>query len=261
MVPIGLCDELTIEPADAFSFTCDDPALEGDDNLAARAARLPGGMAPAASLHLTKRVPTQAGLGGGSSDAAAVLHAAMSGALGAVPQIDWMAAARSLGSDVPFFLTGSAALVEGTGERVTAVGALPDWYVFVIKPPVAVSTADAYAQLDGHERESRPRSSSASLAAVDALQRGDFDATEALMMNDFHDVIVPAHAEIARAVDALLEAGARRAMLSGSGSAVFALAPNARTLMEMERRLDLPQSYARFAVPLAPTPEWRAARS
>jgi len=256
MVPLELADELAIAPAASFSFSCSDPALEGEENLVVRAARALVPL-PAAAIALTKIIPAQAGLGGGSSDAAGVLRAAMDGAFGQAYATDWLALARRLGSDVPFFLTDSGALVEGTGERVTAVGALPPWHVLAIKPPVAVSTARAYAQLDSVPRPSRPRNSSISLAALAALQRGDFDEVERALSNDFHDVIAASTPEVARALDALRAAGARNALLAGSGSAVFTLARDAQSIAAIDARLDLDASYRRFPTAFAHGRSWR----
>lgn len=256
MVPLELADELQIVASSRFSFTCSDPSLAGDDNLVVRAARALDPL-PLHALTLRKVIPTQAGLGGGSSDAAGVLRAAMSGAFGHTYVADWVALARSLGSDVPFFLADSGALVEGTGERVTAVGALPPWHVLVIKPPTAVSTATAYAQLDRLSLPSRPRNTSASLAMLAALQRGDFDEVERTLSNDFHDVIASATPEVARAIDALRLAGSSNALLAGSGSAVFTLARDARTVAEIGARLDLDGTYRRFPTAFAHGRSWR----
>ncbi|HEY5350423.1 MAG TPA: 4-(cytidine 5'-diphospho)-2-C-methyl-D-erythritol kinase [Candidatus Lustribacter sp.] len=256
MVPLALADELSIEASSRFSFSCSDPALRGEDNLVVRAARALD-PSTSATIALEKRIPSQAGLGGGSSDAAGVLLAAMDGAIATPAAIDWLAVARRLGSDVPFFLVRSAALVEGTGERVTAAGALPDWHLLVIKPPAAVSTAAAYAMLDEHPRPSRPRSASVSIAALAALQRGDFATVVSLLSNDFHDPIAERTPQVARALDALRRAGAQRPLLSGSGSAVFALATDAHTIATMRERLDLDASYLRFATSFARTDTWR----
>jgi 4-diphosphocytidyl-2-C-methyl-D-erythritol kinase len=260
MVPLELADELRIEPSSSFAFRCSDPSLENEENLAVHAARALDPL-PAAKMTLHKTIPMQAGLGGGSSDAAAVLRAAMAGAFGRSYAADWVHIARSLGSDVPFFLADSGALVEGTGERVTAVGALPPWHVLVVKPPVAVSTASAFAQLDALPRPSRQRNTSISLSVLTALQRGDFDDVEQSLMNDFHDVIVSASPEIARAIDALHAAGARNALLSGSGSAVFTLARDAQTVAAIEKRLDLEASYLRFPTAFAHSNSWRPSTS
>ncbi len=256
MVPLELADALRIEPASSFAFACSDPTLTVEENLAVRAARALDPL-PAAKLTLQKTIPIQAGLGGGSSDAAGVLRAAMAGAFGQTYTVDWLRVARSLGSDVPFFLTDSAALVEGTGERVTAVGAVPAWHVLVVKPPVAVSTAAAFAQLDAVARPSRPRNTSISLASLSALQRGDFDEVERALSNDFHEPIAAATPQIARALDALRAAGARNAMLSGSGSAVFTLARDAKTVAAIDARLDLDTSYQRFPTAFAHGRSWR----
>ncbi len=256
MVPLELADQLTIEPSLQFTFRCSDAQLETEDNLAVRAVRA---LSPAATVAITleKRIPMQAGLGGGSSDAAGVLLAAMRGALGNSIHSDWVATARHLGSDVPFFLVESGALVEGTGERVTALGALPAWHVLVVKPPAAVSTAAAYARLDATARPSRPRSSSVSLEMVEAIQRGDFNHVRSLLSNDFDDVIAQAEPEVARALAALARAGASRPLLSGSGAAVFALEESAEAIARIDDALDLPPSFARFRTAFRKSSTWR----
>lgn len=179
MVPIALADELAFEPGERFGFACDPPTLAAD-NLVTRAfARIGRGEAPV-SVALRKRVPVGAGLGGGSSDAAAVLRAAMRGAFGDAGARDWVADARALGSDVPFFLADGPALVEGTGERVTALGAAPPWWVVLLVPDVHVATGPAYAALAASRATSpvpsRPRSGSATLRCGEALQRVDYAA-------------------------------------------------------------------------------------
>ena len=226
MLPIALYDRIEIEPASAQRFSSSDPAL-ANDNLVARAlARC--GLHGLQSATLHKAIPVGGGLGGGSSDAAAVIAAAMKGELGPHDPCDWLAIARGLGSDVPFFLGGTGALVEGTGERVTPIATLPDWWLVVARPHAAVATADAYRMLAARRAsgedvpDTRPRSTSASLAVVDALQRRDFAAFEGALQNDFHAPILAAYPEVARADAALCEAGARRVLLSGSGSCLFA---------------------------------------
>ena len=256
MVPLELSDELSIEPSSHFSFTCDRSDLAGEENLAVAAVRALG-EAPAIRLALHKRIPTQAGLGGGSSDAAAVLRAAMEGAFGAQPRRDWLGIARSLGSDVPFFLAGTAALVEGTGERITPAGAIPRWHALIVKPPVAVSTAAAYQELDRVERPQRPRNGSVSISLLEALQRADFPRVESLMQNDFDEVIAAKTPEVATALGALRAAGAARALLAGSGSCVFTLAAERAPLEAIAGRLDLDAGYERFLTSFASSAGWR----
>lgn len=227
MVPVGLADELDFQPAGAFAFACD-PPLATNDNLVVRALdRIGLGGAPLA-VTLRKRIPVGAGLGGGSSDAAAALRAAMTSEIGAAGTHDWIAVARELGSDVPFFLANGPALVEGTGERVTALGRAPDWWVVLAVPPVHVATGPAYALLS-RERSAqppatRPRNASVSLRCGEALQRGDYAAVLATMTNDFEPVVRSAYPAVDATLRALDAAGAPgRAMLSGSGGACFAL--------------------------------------
>jgi 4-diphosphocytidyl-2-C-methyl-D-erythritol kinase len=255
MVPIALCDELEIAPADTFHFKCDAPGLAAD-NLAVRAFEALALPNRGFSLTLRKAIPVQAGLGGGSSDAAAVLLAAMNGAFGKIPDRDWLALARSLGSDVPFFLCGSGALVEGTGERVTAVGPLPDWHVLIVQPPAGVSTADAYARIDAPSRPSRARNASITLRALTALQRGDFESVVACLSNDFQDVVGDEPA-IAIALDALRNAGASSPLLSGSGSCVYALTRTVAERDAIAARLALPDDFARFETGFHHPQGWR----
>jgi 4-diphosphocytidyl-2-C-methyl-D-erythritol kinase len=261
MLPVGLADELTFTPAAHFSFTCDPPALAAD-NLVVRAfERIGLGAAPFA-VTLKKSIPAGAGLGGGSSDAAAVFRAAMQGDFGPVAPRDWIDDARSLGSDIPFFLVESGALVEGTGERVTAIGALPPWWVVLVMPDVHVATADAYRRLAaGRERTpapTRPRSDSATLRALAAVQRGDYDAAIAAATNDFEPIVRDAYPPVAAVLDALRAAGAACALLSGSGGACFALCRDEREARALHARFDAPPGARTFVVPLAPAPAWRA---
>jgi len=262
MVPLELADTIDIEPADRLEFACDDTELDGDENLALRAIRV---LASAAARHiharvtLTKAVPTKAGLGGGSSDAAAILLAAMDGRFGEFPELDWLAIARSLGSDVPFFLTGTAALVEGAGERVTALGSVPNWTVLAVKPPASVSTAQAYAALDARERPTRPRADSVSLRCAESLQRRDFDGVHALLENDFQEIALE-EPQIRRAFDALRAAGAARPLLTGSGSCVYALARDERERDAIAQRLDLPAEFRVMPTAFAQQGPWREER-
>ncbi|HET7814509.1 MAG TPA: hypothetical protein VFL13_09060, partial [Candidatus Baltobacteraceae bacterium] len=172
MVPVDICDRLHVTPANEFAFSCSRDDL-ARDNIVERAQAALHAASPFA-VRLEKNIPTGAGMGGGSSDAAALLLAAANGMLGDVAPADFLALARSLGSDVPFFLVQAPAIVEGTGERVTALGSPPPWHAVVVQPPVAVSTAWAYARLDETERPSRARNTSVSLQLGEALQRREF---------------------------------------------------------------------------------------
>jgi 4-diphosphocytidyl-2-C-methyl-D-erythritol kinase len=259
MVPIALFDRITVEPASDGSFACDVPELEHDNTIPR--ALLAAGCTPA-KVRLEKRIPAGAGLGGGSSDAAAILLAAMEGTIarsGEPP--DWLRVARAIGSDVPFFLAGTGALVEGTGERVTAIGALPPWWCVVLAPAASVSTAEAYRLLDarraGTQPPSRPRNDSVTLRALEALQRADFGALCAHLANDFESVVAAEFPFVAAAKAALQAAGAHHAHVTGTGSCVFALfasEPDARAVAERAGRSPVARS---FVVPLHSGERWR----
>lgn len=259
MVPIALCDELEFATSDAFAFTCE-PASLTDANLVTRALALVGEDRPGLGVHLRKRIPVGAGLGGGSSDAAAILRASMHGAFGVVPARDWLADARTLGSDVPFFLVDGPALVEGTGERVTALGVAPPWWVVLAVPPVHVPTAEAYAKLATLRAAlpppSRARGTSASVRCGEALQRGDYGGVIAAMTNDFETLIAEAYPAVRYALAALKDAGADRPLLSGSGGACFTLAVDERAARAVAEKIRH-DAFTVHAVPFATGTSWR----
>jgi 4-diphosphocytidyl-2-C-methyl-D-erythritol kinase len=215
--------------------------LEGDarampldsSNLVWRAAdalwRAAGREGPArdARVRVVKRIPSQAGLGGGSSDAAATLVGLDALWRLRLP-IDRLAAAgATLGADVPFFLYGGTALGQGIGERVFPLVDLPKRYVVIAQPAVGVSTADAYRWLaDARAGGGRPR-----LPA----SWGDLPDGGA---NDFEEVVERRHPEIAAARRLFEGAGAETARLCGSGSAVFGLFSALRPARRAARALD-----------------------
>jgi 4-diphosphocytidyl-2-C-methyl-D-erythritol kinase len=260
MVPIALADELTFAPSESFAFACEPPSL-ADDNLVTRALARIGRSGAPVSVTLRKSVPAGAGLGGGSSDAASVLRAAMSDAFGDVGARDWISDARALGSDVPFFLADGPALVEGTGERVTALGHAPPWWIVLLVPGVHVATAAAYAALAASRANlpapTRPRNGSAMLRCGEALQRGDYGAVLAAMANDFEPVVRAAYPAVDAALRALHDAGAPgRAMLSGSGGACFALFEHEDGARAFAARLRAPEGTAVHVVPFATSASW-----
>ena len=178
-----------------------------------RAGSLPGNQS---GLHiaLQKRIPSQAGLGGGSSDAAAALLAVNDLLRLALSHRLLTEIASALGGDVPFFLTGGTALVEGLGEKVTSLPALhPPWHLIVVKPACGVSTSAAYAALDALPGRCPGTATNAMLH------------NEMRLGNDFEKVILPAFPAIA-AVYAVLDQTTQtdesyKPLLCGSGSCLF----------------------------------------
>lgn len=222
MQTVGLYDTLTLTGGSGLTMTCTDPDLPTDgSNLVLRAAalfcqelHLP---VPGLHLHLQKRIPSQAGLGGGSSDAAAVLRAMRTLYAPEVSDAELERMAAALGSDVPFFIRGGTALATGRGERLTPLPRLADGWFVVAKPPEGFSTPAMYRRLD--ELPPQPPQPDGMTAALDA---GELRAVAAALCNSFERAVPPDSAVwVIR--EALRAQGALAAMLSGSGSAVFGL--------------------------------------
>lgn len=208
----------------------EDPAR----NLAARAAQAymrAAGWPTGCGIHVEKRIPTGAGLGGGSADAGAVLRALDSLAPEPLGPAGLQRIGATLGADVPFFAIDAAmALGAGRGDRVEPLAPLPERAIALVMPSFSISTADAYTWLDLERSKTAP--SSLDLEALRPLAHG-WEALSANATNDFQPVIESRHPVIATYVRALREAGATLAMMSGSGSAVFGIfeeAPDAATV-------------------------------
>src|SRR5947208_4206413 len=141
IAPIPLCDSLELESSNAFEFRCDEPALAGDDNLVIRAARLffsETNRAPKVRLTLRKEIPHGAGLGGGSSDAAAALRGLNRFFDGRLSNEKLSSVAATLGSDVAFFLKETAATCTGRGEIVIAARLPASLNLLLLKPEFGV---------------------------------------------------------------------------------------------------------------------------
>ena len=202
-----------------------------EQNLAYRAAELflrASGERKGARIVLTKHVPAGAGLGGGSSDAAAVLRALVRGSSSRPDSGALMRLGARLGSDVPFFL-GASPLARGLGrgELLQALPPLPPAHLVIALPPVHVSTAEAYAALGraplpatGEETPERP-SRSEEEARSDEAGPATWDDVLRSLQNDFEPVVARRHPEVRGSLEALREAGARAVSLSGSGGACF----------------------------------------
>jgi 4-diphosphocytidyl-2-C-methyl-D-erythritol kinase len=192
------------------------------DNLIVRAARLcleEMSVSAAVDFELVKRIPMGAGLGGGSSDAAAVLLALPAFAGKKVPLERLMRLAAQLGSDVPFFLLGGTAAVLGRGEELYPVPDRRARHVLLVSPDVHVSTPDAYRALSA---KLTPESVEPKLAGFRATVWTPQTATAS---NDFEPVVFQQHPRLKIIRNQLLRAGATTAMMTGSGSSLFGIFP------------------------------------
>lgn len=222
MVCVGLYDSLRLTiGADSGPVTvrCAHPQVPEDEtNLAARAAVLffqKHGAAKATAIDIDKRIPVGAGLGGGSSNAAAVLRGLNDHFRSPFPLAELEAMALSLGADVPFFLRGRPALATGIGERLEPVAHLPRLTLVIVYPDVSVATASVYKNLNLGltKKENQPKYFP--LMANFAIEHHLF--------NDLEAVTLQRHPEVAAAKAALVANGAKGALMSGSGSSVFGI--------------------------------------
>ena len=214
---ISLSDELSFEVREepGIALSCDDPSIPVDDsNLIMKAAKALQGQ-QGVNIHLTKRIPAKGGLGGASSNAAVTLLALNQLWNRQVENADLLRLAAGLGADVPFFLIGGTVEGRGIGTEITEVSDAPRSYLIVVTPNATVSTAKAYASLTTPDSASILSSSFAGPVSGDDGQWS--------LHNDFEVVIFEIEPEIERAKAALLDAGARGALLAGSGSSVFGI--------------------------------------
>jgi 4-diphosphocytidyl-2-C-methyl-D-erythritol kinase len=221
---VTLHDELTIQGRedDQILLTCDDPNIPTDrTNLVNRAAQLLRDhlqRSVGASVHLAKRIPTKAGLGGASSNAAVTLLGLNRIWQAGLNHAELMELGSRLGADVPFFFTGGCALGEGIGTIITSQADSPRQPLIIVTPNVSVSTATAYKAL-----KAGSLTTSGSISILSSSFEGPIsdDFAQWPLQNDFEGVIFEIEPEIEHVKVALLEAGARGALLAGSGSSVF----------------------------------------
>jgi 4-diphosphocytidyl-2-C-methyl-D-erythritol kinase len=194
-----------------------------DDNLAVRAARAVLGATGekfGVALRLTKRIPVRAGLGGGSSDAAAALHAVNALAGGAVPRHELLHHAARLGADVAFFASGAAAaLAWGRGERLFRLPAPPAAPALVAVPDIAVATPEAYKWWD----EMHPEPALRGPVVLDHESLATWGSVGRLGGNDFELPVFGRHPELRALYERLAGTGPYWVRLCGSGSAVAAV--------------------------------------
>ena len=178
---------------------------------------------PGLEVHLEKRVPAYAGLGGGSADVAAVLRALHRLYCPEMPRAELETIGARVGSDVAFCLRGGTCLAQGRGEVLTDLTALPECTIVLCKPPFGLPTPALFARVDGVNLGMRPDVD----GMTAALERGDLAAVAARLGNVFESVLAGEEAEAVAAIKrTLLRRGAMGASMSGSGPTVFGVFPS-----------------------------------
>jgi len=256
MQTIDLHDTLCLTTSDdnTVHITCNTPNLDNEQNLAVRAAQLIRqhfAITQGIHIELYKRIPLAAGLGGGSSDAAAVLLALQQWWQLPLTASDLNDMAAALGSDVPFFLSGGLALCEGRGERVTPLAQY--WppsmrWLLLLKPTISVSTASVFGTLTSDAYTD----GSASHTVTAALQAGQIPPTDSLH-NSLERSVLQCYPEVAQARHDLLKAGASLIRLSGSGPTLFAPLAELATALQVQQQLQAKGHEVYITRPIAHT--------
>ncbi|MDR3085348.1 MAG: 4-(cytidine 5'-diphospho)-2-C-methyl-D-erythritol kinase [Christensenellaceae bacterium] len=222
MQSLSLFDELRFESAPELSLDIEGRALPAEGNLVLRAAELlraKTGAKKGARIWLLKRIPLEAGLGGGSADAAAAL-CALDRLWGLnLPSQALHALAASLGADVPFCLRGGAARASGIGTDLAFFTPKRELHLVLVKPKEGLSTKLVFAAWDGLRTPSHPMVE----AAQNALIQGDLAALAQAMGNALEEAALDLCPSVRKALLALRAAEAQASTMSGSGSAVLGL--------------------------------------
>lgn len=235
---IELHDDIILEPADTLTLQVDGRVRvpDTDDNLVLRAAqalRDYAGTNKGAAIQLHKRIPVCAGLGGGSADAACVLHGLNKLWDLHYPLETLCEIGVKLGADIPFCLTGGLMRAEGIGEKLSPLPCKRSFPLIVVQPCRGLSTREVFTAL--HEMPESDWEHPDTPGVIDALKEGNLRALSASLGNTLYPVSAKKRAELRNCIRMLKEHGARAAQMTGSGSAVygvFATPAAARTAYE-----------------------------
>jgi 4-diphosphocytidyl-2-C-methyl-D-erythritol kinase len=235
---ISLADDLEFHPCTELRLDCDDlPGVAPENNLvwkAAVALAAIGAVEPRTRIVLHKNIPSGAGLGGGSANAAATLLGLSRLWNLAVGPAELLAIAADLGSDVPFFLHGGTVLGVGRGEEIYPLPEIIPAHLVVIYPGIQVPTAQAYKSLSlGLTSPRHPHK----IQRFCGMLRAGEDAAAAVF-NDFEASILPAYPAVREAKSSLDQCGATATLLSGSGSSVFGFFVNEESALAASRAVN-----------------------
>ncbi len=256
MQALTLCERITLEQADALTLTLPGSDLPADDsNIALKAARRFFDYAKlnrGAAITVEKNTPVQAGMGGGSADAAGVLFGLNELYAEEMPRklsmSELLALAEPLGADVPFALLGGTCRVRGIGEMLGALPPLADCGMVVVMPDAGVSTPAAFRAFDAVENPWHP-----DVAALDAaLRSGDFVGVCAAAGNALE--AVGSSPDTPAIKEDLRQSGAKTALMTGSGAAVFGLYETVEQAQQAAQQLRLrwKQVYVTQPLPSGP---------
>ncbi len=262
MQTVRLEDELYVGLSSraGIRLQCDEAGMPTDGrNLIVRSASavlaragLGEARPPGVEIHLIKRIPVSAGLGGGSSDAAATILA-LNALLGLGWSRDMMVSVGApLGSDVPFFLFAPSALVRGRGEEVASLSVTGTRWVVLVNPGFPIETRWAYDQLSSGRTGVPPLSEA--LRRIERDGSVSWEQIVGVMENDFDTALVSTHGALGQIKRRLIAAGAEAALLSGSGATVFGVFNDETTARRAQEALGGTEGWRVFAVPASSAP-------
>ncbi len=250
---VDLFDVLEIElnHTGRIEISSTDPDIPtNESNLCYRAVdrmRAHAGADLGASIHIEKRIPQSAGLGGGSSDAAAVILAVNQGLRLFLSKPELENAALDLGSDVPFMLYGGTMFGRGRGEILTRLTPIKKGFFLIVKPTVDISTGDVFKKVNFQLTRHRYRFN---LKAVNALL-ARFPNVALSFRNALEDVVCPSYPLVYEVLEELLASNPYFAAMSGSGSALFAIYGSEERASELAERYSLQGFFTAVAEPSA----------
>ena len=227
MQSVSLYDKITIKKANEIKIATNLRFLPTNEkNIAYKAAALfmkNYSGCRGAEIYISKRIPVSAGLAGGSGNAAAVLVGLNKLYDCPFSEEELLEMGGSLGSDVPFCITGGTQLSEGRGEILTPLATLPeDTVILIAKPPVHVSTAEVYGKLNANKLAEHPDTS----GCISAIENGDINGVAVRMFNVLETVTAPEHPAIGELKLKMIRLGALGSVMSGSGPSVIGIFKN-----------------------------------
>lgn len=221
MQSVDIFDRVKIAKTAEITVKCSESSLDGEGNLAYKATKLffeQTGTSGGAEIYIEKRIPMQAGMAGGSADAAAVLRGLNALYETNLSDEELCAMGARLGADVPFSLCGGTALCEGIGERLAPLPELPDCVFVIVKPEIGMSTAESYRIYDEHAATGFEHGDISAMST--ALEAQDAQKVGKALYNALECTVPDS---VLKIKSALLGAGADGALMTGSGTAVFGI--------------------------------------
>ena len=249
--PIDLFDELTIEVDEGSGIELESSGISlpsGEENLAWKAADLfleSSNLNKKIKISIKKRIPLGAGLGGGSSNAAAVLTG-LNRLTEALSQEELFSIAPKIGADVPFFIRSLASNMEGIGEKITAIKDFPTFHYVVLCPNIHTSTAEVYKKWDELNKTDQDNTELSNNDIETLLNQFCDEKETPPLYNDLEESAIALHPEIASYKKILSSLGLKSVLMTGSGSAVYAVFRDVEEALEIYEYLQTSPTFQVF---------------